>query len=314
MDRDFDVTILGSGPAGLQAAVHAARAKAGVVVLGKLQSSSLYKAHIENYCCMSETLSGETVLNDGRNQAKRFGAIFLEEDVLHLEPAQDGRFRVKLESGDTILTWAIILAMGVSRNRLNVPGEKELLGKGVSYCVDCDANFFRNQVVTVIGEGSAAASGALKLLLIADEIHLVYGSMAISDHLRCQIESSRIQLHAGRKVTRVVGDREVEAVLLDSGEKIETSGVFIELGAKGAIELASGLGVALDAETMRFVAVNKKQETSVPGVYAAGDICGPPWQMAKAVGEGCVAGLEAAAYARRAPTKAGEQLAVSSEK
>ena len=305
MDREFDVVILGSGPSGLQAAVHAARAKAAVAVLGKLQSSSLFKAHIENYCCMAHTLSGETVLKDGRNQATKFGATILDEDVLHLEQANDGRFMAKLESGGSILTWTIILAMGISRNRLNVPGEKEFLGKGVSYCVDCDANFFRNLVVTVIGDGSAAASGALKLLLTAGATHLVCGSPLISDHLRYQIESSRIQVHAGRKVISVLGDSEVRAVLLDNGEKLETSGVFIELGAKGAIELASGLGVALDAETMRFIEVNKKQETSVPGIYAAGDICGPPWQMAKAVGEGCVAGLEAAAYARRAAAKAG---------
>ena len=97
----------------------------------------------------------------------------MDEDVLHLEQTDGGRFRLKLESGDSIVSWTIILAMGISRNRLNVPGEKELLGKGVSYCVDCDANFFRNQVVTVVGDGSAAASGALKLLLIAGETHLV---------------------------------------------------------------------------------------------------------------------------------------------
>ncbi len=304
VDKEFDVAILGSGPAGLQAAVHAARARARVAVLGKVHSSSLYKAHIENYCCMSETISGETVLNDGRNQAKKFGAILLDEDVIHIERNDDDRFSVELESGNSILSWTIILAMGISRNRLNVPGEKELLGKGVSYCVDCDANFFRNQVVTVVGNGSAAASGALKLLLIAGETHLVCGSLEISDNLRYQIESSRIEVHSGRSVSRIVGDSEVRAVLLDDGKEIETGGVFIELGAKGAIELASGLGVALDPETMRFVATNKKQETNVPALYAAGDICGPPWQMAKAVGEGCVAGLEATTYARRARTKA----------
>ena len=182
----------------------------------------------------------------GEIRRKGSGAAILEEDVLHLEPAVGGRFRVKLESGESILTWTLVLAMGISRNRLNVPGEKELLGKGVSYCVDCDANFFRNQVVTVIGNGSAAASGALKLLLIAGETHLVCGSLAVSDHLRRQVESSRIEIHAGRRVTKVLGDSEVQAVLLDNGEKLETSGLFIELGAQGAIELASGLGVALD--------------------------------------------------------------------
>ena len=115
-----------------------------------------------------------------------------------------------------------------------------------------------------------------------------------------------MEIHNGRSVSRILGDSEVQAVLLDNGQKIETSGVFIELGAKGAIELVSGLGVALDSDTMRFVATNKKQETNVLGLYAAGDICGPPWQIAKAVGEGCVAGLEAATYARRARTRAAQ--------
>lgn len=300
---DFDVAILGSGPAGLQAAVHAARTKVRVAVLGRLQSSSLFKAHIENYCCMNTTVSGEEILNEGRNQAKKFGAVLLDQDVLALERDPEGRFSIKLESGNTLLAWSIILAMGVSRNRLNVPGEKEFVGKGVSYCVDCDANFFRKQPVAVVGNGSAAASGALTLLLTASEIHLICDNLDVSENLRYQLECSSAHIHGGRTVKSIVGDAGVEAVVLDNGEKIEVAGIFIELGAKGAIELASLLGVALDPETMRYVAVNRKQETNVPGLYAAGDICGPPWQMAKAVGEGCVAGLEAASYARRERSK-----------
>lgn len=300
MEKEFDVLVLGSGPAGLQAAIHAARTKARVAILGKLRSSALYKAHVENYCCMIETFSGDEILGQGRGQAEKFGAVLLDEDVLHVEQTADKLFRVQVESGDSLSAWTIILAMGVSRNHLNVPGEKELLGKGVSYCVDCDANFFRNQVVTVVGSGSAAASGALKMLLIAGETHLVCETLEITDHLRYQIESSNVIVHQGRYVSRILGDDEVRGLQLDNGQIIETSGVFIELGAKGAIELVSGLGVALDSDTMRFVAANRKQETNVQGLYAAGDICGPPWQIAKAVGEGCVAGLEAATYARRA--------------
>ena len=303
MESEYDVVILGSGPAGLQAAVHAVRAKAKTAVLGKARSSALYKAHVENYCCLADTVSGEAILDEGRRQAEKFGAALIGEDVLHLERVEDGRFSVKLESGDTLLVWTLVLAMGVSRNKLNVPGEKELLGRGVSYCVDCDANFFRNQVVTVVGSGSAAASGALRMLLVASEAHLVCDSLDISENLRYQLESSRAQIHAGRKVKRIEGDSEVRAVLLDNGEEIETSGVFVELGAKGAIELVTALGVDLDSESMRFVAVDKKQATNVPGLYAAGDICGPPYQIAKAVGEGCVAGLEAASCARRAAAK-----------
>jgi thioredoxin reductase (NADPH) len=297
---DFDVVILGSGPAGLQAAVHAVRTKIRVAVLGKAQRSSLYKAHIENYCCMSSVLLGEEILAEGREQAEKFGAQMLDYDVLAIDRAQDGRFLIKTESGEDLSAWSIILAMGISRNRLNVPGEKELIGKGVSYCVDCDANFFRNQVVAVVGGGSAAASGALSLLLFARQTHLICKELDVSEHLRYQIESSTIQLHMGRSVKEISGEREVESVLLDNGENIAVDGVFIELGARGAIELASRLGVALDRETMKYVATNRKQETNVAGLYAAGDICGPPWQMAKAVGEGCVAGLEAAAYSRKA--------------
>ncbi len=303
MVREYDVVILGSGPAGLQAAVHAVRTKVGVAVLGRTQRSSLYKAHIENYCCLDSTLSGPEILDQGRQQAEKFGAHFYESDVLQLERAADARFSVAMESGDTLLAWSLILAMGVARNRLNVPGEKELLGKGVSYCVDCDGNFFRDQPVVVVGDESAACSGALSLLMIAREVHMVYGELKVGEHLRDQIAASGIIKYPGRRVKSISGSREVEAVVLDNDQIITTSGVFIELGAKGALELATALGVALDTESMRYIATDKKQQTNVSGVYAAGDITGPPWQMAKAVGEGCVAGLEASGYARRQRSK-----------
>lgn len=299
MVSECDVLILGSGPAGLQAAVHAARSKVSVAVLGRAQRSSLYKAHIENYCCLDGTLTGAQILEDGRRQAEKFGARFFDFDVLKLDRGADGRFSVNTESGETVLARSVILSMGISRNRLNVPGEKELLGKGVSYCVDCDGNFFRNQVVVVVGNESAACSGALSLLLIAREVHLICDQLKVGEHLLYQVDASGIIKHPERKVKSIEGKEEVEALLLDNGELIKTSGVFIELGAKGALELAGFLGVALDSETMRYISTNKKQETNVAGVYAAGDITGPPWQMAKAVGEGCVAGLEAAAYARK---------------
>ncbi len=301
MDRkssEYDVVILGSGPAGLQAAVHAARSKARVAVLGRVQSSSLYKAHIENYCCMDTILSGSEVLEQGRSQAEKFGARLIDLDVVDLGRAEDGRFFIVLENSEMLTCYSIILAMGISRNRLNVPGEKELLGKGVSYCVDCDANFFRNQTVVVVGNQSAAFFGALSLMLIAGAVHLVYGEPNVGEQLSYQVESSSIIRHPGRKVTAIVGAHGVDAVELDNGERIEASGIFIELGAKGALELATKLAVALDSE-MRYIVANKKQETNVPGVFAAGDICGPPWQMAKAVGEGCVAGLEASHFAKQ---------------
>jgi len=147
------------------------------------------------------------------------------------------------------MAWALILAMGISRNRLNVPGEKELLGKGVSYCVECDGNFFRNQSVAVVGNESAACSGALTMLLIAKEVHLIYEELRVNDRLRYQVQKSTIIKHPGRKIREILGTQGVEGILLDNDQRIEVAGVFIELGSKGALDLAGRLDVALDPRT-----------------------------------------------------------------
>jgi len=293
----FDVVILGSGPAGLQAAIHAVRAKVSVLVLGRAGQSSLNKAHVENYCCLP-TFAGPQMLADGRRQAAEFGALLRDEDVVEVAP-EGGGYLVRTEGGGEVLAKALVLAMGVSRNRLGVKGEKELLGQGVSYCVDCDGGFFRGQAVAVVGGGSAAVSGALTMLFLASRVHLVCRELGVSEVLAQRLRDSAVVLHEGRWPTAIQGRDQVDGLVLDDGQTLAVSGVFIELGAKGAVQLAGGLGVALDPETMRYIATDKRQATNLPGVWAAGDITGPPWQMAKAVGEGCVAGLEAAAHAKR---------------
>jgi len=293
---NYDVIILGTGPAGLQAAIHAARKKASVLVLGKETKSSLFHAHVENFCCLFN-VSGEDMLAVGSQQAANFGAEMLEEDVLKVAP--DGSFfKVVTESGQELQTKTLIVATGTARTKLGVAGEKEYLGKGVSYCVECDANFYKGEEVAVVGGASAAVSGALTLLGYARTIHLVCGELEVSDVLKTQLKQSAVVIHENAKVKEIVGQTSVEAISLDDGSKLEVSGVFIELGAKGVMELATHLGVRLDDE-MKYIDTNKKMETNIPGVFAAGDICGPPWQMAKAVGEGCVAGLNAATYAKK---------------
>ncbi len=293
----YDVVILGTGPAGLQAAIHAARKKAAVLVLGKETKSSIYHHHVENYCCIFDT-TGEDILATGRRQAAAFGAELLDEDVLAIDAAPGG-FRLRLEGGRELFGRALVLATGTARNRLGVPGEKELLGRGVSYCVECDCNFFKGAEVAVVGGGSAAASGALTMLGYARAVHLVCERLEVRGALADELAASAVVLHAGAAVKAIRGSESVEALELADGRRLAVQGVFIELGAKGVLELAGHLGVQLDDE-MQYIRTNKKMETSVAGIYAAGDICGPPWQVAKAVGEGCVAGLEAAGYAKRA--------------
>jgi len=120
----------------------------------------------------------------------------------------------------------------------------------------------------------------------------------VVDALRQELERSRVILRHGASVAAIDGEKEVTGVVLKDGTRISVKGVFIELGAKGVMGLATALGIRLDDDA-KYIQTDKKQRTSVSGVFAAGDICGPPWQMAKAVGEGCVAGLEAAAYAKK---------------
>jgi thioredoxin reductase (NADPH) len=294
--QNYDLVILGTGPAGLQAAIHAARRKVSVLVLGKESKSSLFSAHIENFCCIFK-LSGEEMITTGRQQAANFGTQFMAQDVLHIEPA-DNRFHIKIEDGSVIDAKALIIATGTQRKRLGARGEKELLGKGVSYCVDCDGNFYRNQNVAIIGGESAAADGALTMTQVADTVHLVAEKLEIAADLKEKLMESSIHVHLGTGVKTIEGTDEVESLVLTDGQRLPVSGVFIEQGAKGIMELATALGIQLDDE-MKYIAADKGQATNVPGIFAAGDVCGPPWQMAKAVGEGCVAGLSAAKYAKK---------------
>ena len=294
----FDVVIIGTGPAGIQAAIHASRKQTSVLVLGRIENSSLYSGHIENYAFVGGVTTGHDMLQQGVSQAKGFGAQFLEEDPLQLKQ-EDDFFNLRLESGKEIQARALILSMGVAKKKLGAEGEKDFLGKGVSYCVDCDANFFRNAVVCVTGDRSAAADGALTLQAIAAKVYLVAKDLDISEELSAQLKSSGVE-RIESTVTKVNGEklRGVQSIELENGQKLEVEGLFIEMGSKGALQLATLIGVQLDSESMKYITVNRLQETNIAGVYAAGDITGPPYQMAKAVGEGCIAGMEAATYAR----------------
>ncbi|MBW2430558.1 MAG: FAD-dependent oxidoreductase, partial [Deltaproteobacteria bacterium] len=226
----YDVVILGSGPAGLQAAIHAARRKVSVLLLGKDTQSSLFHAHIENFCCLFN-VKGEDMLNVGRRQAINFGTDVLEEDVLQVLPAGPV-FKIVTESGQELQTYSLIIATGTTRNKLGVAGEKELLGRGVSYCVECDANFYQGEDVAVVGSASAAVSGALTMLDYAATVHLICDKLDVADALEKQLKDSAVVIHDDQQIKEIVGQNGVTAVVLKDGSEIPVNGVFIELGAK----------------------------------------------------------------------------------
>lgn len=293
-----DVVIVGSGPAGIQAAIHAARKKTSVLMLGRIENSALYGAHIENYACVAGVTPGKDLLEVGLSQVEHFGAEILPEDILKIAQKEE-LFELELESGREVTCRSIIFSMGVSKKKLGVPGEKELAGQGVSYCVDCDANFYRGATVVVAGNRSAAVDGALTLLGYAETVYLVAKDLKASDELMERLRQSEVEVLESAWIREIHGEHAVSSITLRDGSTLDVDGIFIELGSKGALQLATQVGVALDTEHFKYINTNRKQETNIPGIYAAGDIAGPPYQMAKAVGEGCVAGMEAATYARK---------------
>ncbi len=292
---NFDILIIGSGPAGIQAAIHSSRNKMKVAMIGKMKKSWLAGAHLENYCCLDGKRDGSKFLNDGIKQASRFGTQIFDEDVLKIQKKEE-KFYLETEGDKKFLGNALVITTGIRRNKLGIKGENEFLGRGLSYCVECDANFFKGKTVAVIGDGSAAASGALLLMYYGNQILLICNELNVNERLEEQVKNSGIKLLEGQGIEEIKGSEKVERITLKDGTNLDVEGVFIELGSKGAVELLANLGIELDENG--FIKTNKKQETNVVGIFAAGDVCGPPFQVAKAVGEGCIAGLNASIYAR----------------
>ena len=253
---ETDVLVIGSGPAGIQAAIHASRRKVSVVVAGRPSASAAAGTEMDNYFGTG-LVSGDRLIEEGIRQAESTGAVFSGQNVI--SSSRDGEaFRFVLEDGTEVVSKAVVIATGISRKKLGIPGEKELFGKGVSYCAVCDCNFYKGRRAVIVGNESEAATSA--------------------------------------KPRAIVGETKVEALELEDGTTIPTDGVFIELGARSAADIAMDLDVMPEMDDT--IKVGTDCATEVPGVYACGDVTGKPWQVAKAVGQGCVAGTNAAAFVK----------------
>lgn len=291
---EVDVAIIGSGPAGLQAAIHAARKKVKVAVVGHVEGSALAKARVENYFAVASA-EGSDMLGAGRDQARRFGAVFFDEDVVKLGREGDG-FRLVTDHDRQIRSKTLILAPGISRTKLGIAGEKEFLGRGVSYCASCDCNFFRGKAVAVVGDESVAAIAALLLREYASKVYWIARKLKVAEPLLEKVRSTDVEIRAPVSPRRILGSEMVTALELENGETLPVDGVFIELGAMGSIELALEIGIIPDPSGT--IPVDADCRTEVAGVFACGDVTGPPWQLAKAVGQGCLAGTNAARMVR----------------
>ena len=271
----FDIAVIGAGPAGYSAAVNARKRDKSVVVIGQNTGWLTRAEKVSNYPGLPE-VSGQALLDAMSAQAEAMGAE-LRTGIVHQALKMGDSFALSL-GADFVEARKLILCMGAKQPRL-LPGEAELLGRGVSYCGTCDGMLYRGKRVAVIAQGPEARSEANFLAGLCERV-VWFG--APQEGLDPRIEVR------GEKPEAILGDERARA-LKAGGEEMPFDGVFIFREAMALSALLPGL--EMDGA---FIRVDRQMRTSVPGVFAAGDCTGLPLQVAKAVGEGCIAALAAA--------------------
>lgn len=283
------ILIVGGGPAGLSAAIYAARANVQTTVLYKDGGALEKTDKIENYFGFTDVISGPDLLTRGRAQAARLGAQLVQTEVTGIEYAEKG-FSVKTTAG-AYAADAIILATGAPRATPPIAGVREFEGRGVSYCAICDAFFYRGKAVAVLGEGEYALEEARTLLPVAASVTLLTNGASAPANLPDGL------LVDTRKVAAVEGDDKVARVLFADGEPIAVDGVFIAYGTAGSGDFARKLGAQVEGNKIQ---VSADLSTAVPGLFAAGDCTGGLLQVAKAVSDGAQAAMNAIKFVRQA--------------
>ncbi len=300
---DYQLVIIGGGPAGLTAGLYAARARLKTLLLekGVFGGQVLVTDWIDNYPGFPDGISGFELIDKMSAQAARFNLETKIANVTGMELTGPGK-KLFLDNGDELTCRAVIIATGARPNKLGVPGEAELTGKGVSYCATCDGPFYRDQEIAVIGGGDTAVQEAAHLTKFARKVTIIHRR----DKLRATkviqekaLANDKIHFIWNSEVTAIHGTEKVEEIQLrakDGTEKaLPVQGVFVLIGTIPNNEMLPL--AALDMDAWGFVLTDAEMRTNIPGVLAAGDIRGKTVrQIINAAGEGAVATIAAENY------------------
>jgi thioredoxin reductase (NADPH) len=306
MEKKHDLIIVGAGPAGLAASIYASRYKIDHLVIGKEPGGQAVEAHkVENWPG-TESISGFELMQKMRQHAEKLGSEIIMDSVSDI--SRDDEFFSIAAHSARYQAKNIILALGMEYKKLSIPGEEEFKGKGVSYCPTCDAAFFREKTVAVVGGGNSAASAAQLLAEYAAKVYIVYRGDKLKvdpSYLENFSKSEKIEIIYQTNIKEIIGENAVSKVKLDKvhegSDELELQGVFIEIGSEPGVELPKQLGVNMDE--YGFVVVGPDQRTNISGVWAAGDATtgsNKMRQMITAAAEGAVA---AASVYKRMQTK-----------
>ncbi|MCI7290578.1 MAG: thioredoxin-disulfide reductase [Methanobrevibacter woesei] len=296
----YDIIIVGAGPGGLTAGIYAGRQGTKTLILDKNLAGGIGREvpEMENYPGF-DLVSGLELAEKMKNQCVKNVELHENEGVNTIEKIEDNDYNFKVESDEhSYLTKTVIIATGSSHQQLNIPGEEEFKGRGVSYCATCDGMFFAGKDIAMVGGGNSALQEAVFLSNLGCNVTVIHRreEFRAEQYLQDKLKEKGIKTIMNATVEEIKGDMLVNSITIkdkESGElkDLEVNGVFISIGYKPHTKLAEELGVDLDKNNQ--IITDKNQKTNIDYVYSAGDVCGGVKQWVVACGEGAIAATSA---------------------
>ena len=288
LNNMYDVIIIGKGPAGISASLYISRAGLKTLVIG--QNSPLRKAQkIDNYYGFSESIDGQTLLEQGETQAERLGVEIVDEEVVSLEKEQT--FKVNTSKGEH-LARAVLIATGSPPKTPVIKGAEKFEGNGIHYCASCDGFFYKNFKIGVLGNKDYAVHEAIELLSYTPYIKIFTNNrpLELSDYYCEEIKKFSVN---SKSIASVEGEQSLEKIIFNDGTYEQIDGIFVAEGTASSIDFARKLGIITEGTA---ISVDKELKTNLDGVFAAGDCTGGVKQISTAVGQGAVAGKKIIEY------------------
>ena len=287
-EKDYDVVVIGGGPAGLSAAIYTARAELDTLILDEADKLLEKAESIDNYFGFPDGISGKELLKRGRDQAKRFGTEIIEEKALITKIDPEGEGYIVETADIDFKTDGLVISPGIQHEKPPIEGIKEFEGKGISYCVVCDAPLYKGRKVGLVGSEDLVGKEALELYEYTTDIKIYTNGneLEMPENLFDKLKKRKIPIEE-RKIEEVLGDQEFSGLRVDD-EVHEMDGLMIAEGSSGSLDFARSLGITIKDGVL---SVDEDMFTGIPRVYAAGDCVGGARQISAAVGEGAKAAL-----------------------
>ena len=295
-EKTYDLIILGGGPAAIGCAIYAARFALEILIVGKVYGGLIATTDIvENYPAIT-SISGQGLMEMFREHMQSLSIPYVSDEINRIE--KEAEHFVLYSFFQKFKANSICIATGSERRKLGIPGEEKFAGRGVSYCATCDGPFFKDKIVCVIGGSDSAAKEALFLAQNCSKVYIIYrGEEIRAEPINKErvYNNNKIEIIYKTNITEIKGDNIVHSIIFDNGKEFKVDGVFIEIGTIPNSNLAKNLGVKTNQKGE--IIINRKSETNIPGIFAAGDVADAPFKQAiTGVAEGVIAAYSAFDY------------------